>query len=74
MCGKNTSKEKIKSWFQTTHNKHIYQWRTHKHKLISSLKQETQNILPLTWITQQGKINVARAKKVKYKVKHLDTI
>ena len=33
---------KIKSWFQTTHNKEIYQWRTHKHKLISSLKQETE--------------------------------
>ena len=66
---------KIKSWFQTIHNKDIYQWRTHKHKSISSLKQETnKNILPLTWITQQGKTNVARAKKVKYKVKHLDTI
>ena len=66
--------KKIKSWFQTTHNKDIYQRRTHKHKSISSLKQETQNILPLTWLTQQGKINVPRAKKVKYKVKHLDTI
>ena len=66
---------KIKSWFQTIHNKDIYQWRTHKHKSISSLKKETnKNILPLTWITQQGKTNVARAKKVKYKVKHLDTI
>ena len=43
---------KVKSWFQTTHNKCIYQWRTSK----------------------QGKTNVARAKKVKYKVKHLDTI
>ena len=66
---------KIKSWFQTTHNKDIYQWRTHKHRLISSLKQETKKyILPLTWISQQGKTNVARAKKVKYKMKHLDTI
>ena len=67
---------KIKSWFQTTHNKGIYQWRIHKHKSISILKQKTnkKNILPLTWISQQGKTNVARAKKVKYKVKHLDTI
>ena len=66
---------KIKTWFQTTHNKDIYQWKTHKHKSISSLKQETQKkILPLTWITQQGKNNMARAKKIKYKVKHLDTI
>ena len=66
---------KIKSWFQTTHNKDIYQWRTHKDTSISSLKEgNIQNILPLTWITQQGKTNVARAKKVKYKVKHLDTI
>ena len=48
--------------------------KTHNHKSISSLKQETQNIFPLTWITQQGKNNVARATKVKYKVKHLDTI
>ena len=54
---------KIKSWFQTTHNKDIYQWRTHNHKSIRSLKQEPQNILPLTWITQQSKDNVARAKK-----------
>ena len=61
---------KIKSWFQTTHNKDIYQWRTHKHKSISSLKQETYktNILPLTWISQQSKTNVVRAKKVEYKV------
>ena len=68
--------KKIKSWFQTTHNKDIYQWRTHKHKSISSLKQETttKKILPLTWLTQQGKTKVARAKKVKYTVKHLDTI
>ena len=75
MCGK-IQANKIKSWFQTTHNKDIYQWRTHKHKSISSLKQETQkkNILPLTWISQQRKTNVARAKKVKYKEKHLDTI
>ena len=67
---------KIKSWFQTTHNKDIYQWRTHKHKSINSLKQETYkiNILPLTWIYQQNKINAVRAKNVKYKVKHLDTI
>ena len=67
---------KIKSWFQTTHNKDIYQWRTHKHKSISSLKQESYkiNILPQTWISQQNKTNVVRAKKVKYKVKHLDTI
>ena len=58
---------KIKSWFQTTHNKDIYQWRTHKHKSISSLKQETYktNILPLSWISQQSKTNVTRAKKVK---------
>ena len=48
--------------------------KTHNHKSISSLKQEIQNILPLTRITQQGKNNVARAKKVKYTVKHLDTI
>ena len=75
MCGKKQA-NKIKSWFQTTHNKDIYHWRTHKHKSISSLKQETYkiNILPLTWISQQGKTNVARAKKVKYKMKHLDTI
>ena len=33
--------KKIKYWFQTTHNKDIYQWRTHKHKSISNLKQET---------------------------------
>ena len=68
--------KKIKSWFQTTHNKDIYQWRTYKHKSISSLKQETTTtkIVPLTWITQQGKTKVARAKKLKYKVKHLDTI
>ena len=67
---------KIKSRFQTTHNKDIYQRRTYNHKSISSLKQETykKNILPLSWISQQGKTNVARAKKVKYKVKHLDTI
>ena len=67
---------KIKSWFQTTHNKDIYQWKTHKHKSISSLKQETYktNILPLSWISQQNKANMARTKKVKYKVKHLDTI
>ena len=49
---------KIKSWFQTTHNKDIYQWGTHKHRSI-------KNILPLTWISQQGKINVARAIKGK---------
>ena len=56
---------KIKSWFQTTHNKDIYQWRTHKYKSISSLKQETYktNILPLTWISQQSKMKVARDKK-----------
>ena len=68
--------KKIKSWFQTTHNKDIYQWKTHKYKSISSLKQETTTtkILTLTWITHQGKIKVARAKKLKYKVKHLDTI
>ena len=67
---------KIKSWFQTTHNEDIYQWRTHKHKSISILKQETYktNILPLSWISQQNKANMARTKKVKYKVKHLDTI
>ena len=61
--------KKIKSWSQTTHNKDIYQRRTHKHKSISSLKQEIKKkkkkILPLTWITQQGKTKVARAKKVK---------
>ena len=57
--------KKIKIWFQTTHNKDIYQRRTHKHKSISSLKQETSKYTPP---------NVARAKKVKYKVKHLDTI
>ena len=58
---------KIKSWFQKTHNKNIYQWRTHKYKSISSLKQETYktNILPLSWISQQHKAKVARAKKVK---------
>ena len=57
---------KIKSWFQITYNKDIYQWRTHKHKSISNLKQETYktNILPLSWISQQNKANVARAKKV----------
>ena len=65
---------KIKTWFQTTHNKDIYQWRTHKHKSMSNLKQEITKYTPLTWITQQGKTNVARTKKVKYKVKHLDTI
>ena len=69
---------KINSWFQTTHNKDIYQWKTHKYKSISSwnkkhIKQK-KNILPLTWIAQQNKKNVARAKKVKYNVKHLDTI
>ena len=67
---------KIKSWFQTTHNKDIYQWITHKYKSIKSLKQETykvpikktppnMNIPSKTW---------QELKKVKYKVKHLDTI
>ena len=55
--------KKKKYLFQTTHNKDLYQWRINKHKSISSLNQETQNILPLTWITQQDKTNVARAKK-----------
>ena len=40
-CVEKIQVKKIKSWFQTTHNKDIYQWRTHKHKSISSLKQET---------------------------------
>ena len=69
---------KINSWFQTTHNKYIYQWKTHKYKSISSsnkkhIKQK-KYILPLTWIAQQNKTNVARVKKVKYNTKHLDTI
>ena len=68
---KNTSKE---NKILISHNKDIYQWRTHKHKSIRNLKQETTKYTPLTWITQQGKTNVARTKKVKYKVKHLDTI
>ena len=37
-------------------------------------KEKKKKILPLTWIAQQNKTNVARAKKVKYNVKHLDTI
>ena len=59
---------KINSWFQTTHNKDIYQWRTHKHKSISSWNMKHKKyiyILPLTWISQQSKAKMAWAKKNK---------
>ena len=68
---------KLNSWFQTTHNKDIYQCRTHKHKSISSRNKKhiKQNIYsPYHEYPNRTKTNVARAKKVKYKVKHLDTI
>ena len=68
---------KINSWFQTTHNKDIYQWITHKYKSINSLKQETYKV-PTKILTPPNmnipSKNMVRAKKVKYNVKHLDTI
>ena len=72
----NTSKQN-KILISNKHNKDIYQWKTHKHKLINSWNKKhikQKNILPLTWISQQIKAKVARAKKVKYNVKHLNTI
>ena len=70
----NTSKE-INSWFQTTHNKDIYKWKTHKYKSISSwnkkhIKQKKYTPPNMNSPTK----SMARAKKVKYNVKHLDTI
>ena len=43
MCGK-IQVNKLYSWFQTTHNKDIYQWITHKYKSTNSLKQETYKV------------------------------
>ena len=66
---------KINSWFQTTHNKDIYQWKIHKYKSISSWKQETYKAIKVTPPNMNIPTkNMARAKKIKYNVKHLDTI
>ena len=50
---------------------------THKYKSISSLKQETYKVPTKHKTPPNMNIpikNMARAKNVKYKVKHLDTI
>ena len=60
---------KINSWFQTIHNKDIYQWRTHKYKSISSrnkkhIKQKKIYSFYHEY-PNRTKTNVARAKKSK---------
>ena len=74
MCGK-IQVNKINCWFQRTHNKDKYQWKTHKYKSINSWKQETYKVIKVT--PPNMKIptkKMARVKKIKYKVKHLDSI
>ena len=67
---------KITYWFQTTQIK-TYINESHKYKSISSLKQETYKV-PTKHKTppkyEYPIKNMARAKNIKYKVKHLDTI
>ena len=68
---------KLTSWFQTTHNKDIYQWISYKYKSINSLKQEIKKVQ--TKKNTPPNMNIPsktwqELKKVKYKVKHLDTI
>ena len=59
MCGK-IQANKIKSWFQTTHNKDIYQWKAHKYKSISSwnkkhIKQKKCTSFNMNSPTKQNK-------------------
>ena len=71
----NIQVNKINSWFQTTHNKDIYQWKTHKYKSISSWKQETYKAIKVTPPNMNNPTKVwQELKRIKYNVKHLDTI